>query len=162
MIFKFENKLFHPSLITCLKIKNLLFHLYKKSGAYCQYVYTINQIRNLLLLPANQVWGKIIFLHLFVILFTGGGGWVSQHALQQVSRGVCSGGVPDGDPPGTATAAGGTNPTGMHSCYKCKGISLAYFVCSTDFNTNTINKLLYDINLAKIPIKSRLKYLNIT
>ena len=22
--------------------------------------------------PANEVWGKVIFLHLFVILFTGG------------------------------------------------------------------------------------------
>ena len=32
------------------------------------------------------------------------------------SRGVCSRGVPGGDPPGTATAAGGTHPTGMHSC----------------------------------------------
>ena len=40
--------------------------------------------------------------------------------------GACSGGawsggfllrvVPGGDPPGTATAAGGTHPTGMHSC----------------------------------------------
>ena len=27
------------------------------------------------------------------------------------------GGVPGGDPPGTATATGGTHPTGMHSCY---------------------------------------------
>ena len=26
-----------------------------------------------LLLPANEVWGKVIFLHLFVILFTVGG-----------------------------------------------------------------------------------------
>ena len=26
------------------------------------------------------------------------------------------GGVPGGDPPGMATAAGGTHPTGMHSC----------------------------------------------
>ena len=26
----------------------------------------------LLLPPANEVWGKVIFLHLFVILFTGG------------------------------------------------------------------------------------------
>ena len=34
--------------------------------------------------------------------------------------GVCARGclVPGGgDPPGTATAAGGTHPTGMHSCY---------------------------------------------
>ena len=35
--------------------------------------------------PANEVWGKVIFLHLFVILFTGGG-VVSQHALQVVSQ----------------------------------------------------------------------------
>ena len=86
-------------------------------------------------------WGKVMFLHVCVILFTGGGVLsqhalqvVSQHALQQVSwgrclllggclfrggcsRGVCSEGVPGGDPPGTATAAGGTHPTGMHSCY---------------------------------------------
>ena len=26
-------------------------------------------------------------------------------------------GVPVGDPPGTATAAGGAHPTGMHSCW---------------------------------------------
>ena len=32
--------------------------------------------------------------------------------------GVCSGGVPGGDPR-TATAAGGTHPTGMHSCLIC-------------------------------------------
>ena len=29
---------------------------------------------------------------------------------------VPGGGVPGGDPPGTATVAGGTHPTGMHSC----------------------------------------------
>ena len=29
-------------------------------------------------------------------------------------------GVPGGDPPGMATAAGGAHPTGMHSC--CRGI----------------------------------------
>ena len=28
----------------------------------------------LFLPPANEVWGKVIFLHLFVILFTGEGG----------------------------------------------------------------------------------------
>ena len=28
-----------------------------------------------LLPPANEVWGKVIFLHLFVILFTGGHAW---------------------------------------------------------------------------------------
>ena len=29
--------------------------------------------QNVLILPANEVWGKVIFLHLFVILFTVGG-----------------------------------------------------------------------------------------
>ena len=66
-------------------------------------------------------------------------GGVSQHALQVVSQhalqqGVCAipgclaaggyavcsrGGVPGG-PPRTATAAGGTHPTGMHSCVQIK------------------------------------------
>ena len=49
--------------------------------------------------PANEVWGKVIFLHLSVILFRGGGGYpsialiqvswggvISQHALQVVSQ----------------------------------------------------------------------------
>ena len=34
--------------------------------------------------PANEVWGKVIFLHLFVILFTGGG-----HAWLLPGGGVC-------------------------------------------------------------------------
>ena len=34
-----------------------------------------------------------------------------------------------GDPPETATAAGGTHPTGMHSCYKCIS-PLCYHLCS--------------------------------
>ena len=53
------------------------------------------------LLPiANEVWGKVIFLHLSVILFTGGclllGGVCSRGGLLQgvpgPGRGVCSGG----------------------------------------------------------------------
>ena len=32
-----------------------------------------------LLPPANEVWGKVIFLHLFVILFTGGVWYPSMH-----------------------------------------------------------------------------------
>ena len=111
----------------------------------------------MLLPPANEVWGKVIFLHLFVILFTGGflfwGGVCSRggsyswggcllwgvpapggtnswgvSAPRGMSApggclllgGACSRGVPGGDPPGTATAAGGTHPTGMHSCSKYK------------------------------------------
>ena len=39
-----------------------------------------------LLQPANKVWGKVIFLHLFVILFTGGVWYPNMPS----SRGVCS------------------------------------------------------------------------
>ena len=45
---------------------------------------------NLLLPPANEVWGKVIFLHLCVILFTGG--------------------VPGQVPPGRYTPRAGTRP----------------------------------------------------
>ena len=57
----------------------------------------------ILLPPANEVWSKVICLHLSVILSIWGG--------------LVPGGVPGGDPPWTATAAGGTHPTGMHSCF---------------------------------------------
>ena len=52
-----------------------------------------------LLPPANEVWGKVIFLHLSVILFTGGvcsreeGAW-------SWGRGSAPERVPGGDPPG--------------------------------------------------------------
>ena len=46
-----------------------------------------------------------MFSQASVILFTGGGGGVSQHALCQTP------------PHPTATAADGTHPTGMHSCF---------------------------------------------
>ena len=68
-----------------------------------------------------------MFLHLSVILFTGGGmhgeGW--RHAWQRggacmLQGGVCGegaymagGGMRAGE---RATEAGGTHPTGMHSC----------------------------------------------
>ena len=75
-----------------------------------------------LLPPANEVWGKVIFLHLFVILFTGdvpgpggclvpgGGAWSGGLmvpggclVLGVPGPGGCEpapGGVPGGDPPG--------------------------------------------------------------
>ena len=53
-----------------------------------------------------------------------GGAWSGGCLLQggpgpggSCSQGGCSPGVPGGDLPGTATAAGGTHPTGMHSCF---------------------------------------------
>ena len=58
--------------------------------------------------PANEVWGKVIFSQACVKNpWSGGGAWSW--------GGAWSGGM-FGDPPGTATAAGGTHPTGMHSC----------------------------------------------
>ena len=71
---------------------------------------------------------------LSVILFTGRGTWSQgvsapggawSEGEWSGGGGVCSQGcvpgprevgVSGGDPPGTATAVGGTHPTGMHSC----------------------------------------------
>ena len=64
-------------------------------------------------------------MHLFVILLTEGsgpGGVSGGSGLGGSGPGGClvpggcliPEGVPGGDPPGTATAAGGTHPTGMH------------------------------------------------
>ena len=50
--------------------------------------------------PANEVWGKVIFLHLFVILFTGGG----------VCLSACWDTPPGPPPPGPATSPPGTSP----------------------------------------------------
>ena len=74
-----------------------------------------------------------MFLQVSVILFTGGGvgpgggpgpggrGAWSQGGLVWGGSGPgavpAPRGVPGGDPPPMATAAGGTHPTGMHSCY---------------------------------------------
>ena len=80
---------------------------------------------------ANEVWGKVIFLHLFVILFTGGGStWAgTPPGTRYTPLGL---GTPPrpGNPPGPGTPprpgtppgrygqqAGGTHPTGMHSCF---------------------------------------------
>ena len=64
-----------------------------------------------------------MFLHVCVILFTGGGGWVPGPRGPGPKGGLVPGGVPgpgEGGAwwrsPGMATAAGGTHPTGMHSC----------------------------------------------
>ena len=66
----------------------------------------------------KQSCGKVMFLQVSVILFTGG--------CLLPERVPAPGGVPGPggclvlgglvEIPGTATAAGGTHPTGMHSC----------------------------------------------
>ena len=50
-----------------------------------------------------------------------GGVWSQGGCLVLGKGGLVPGGwVSGGDPPRTATAAGGTHPTGMHSCLKLK------------------------------------------
>ena len=70
----------------------------------------------LILLPlTKEVWGKVMFLHLSVILFTRGG--VSQHAMEQTSppsRADPPGQTHPSDTTGYGQQAGGTQPTGMH------------------------------------------------
>ena len=77
-----------------------------------------------LLPPANEVWGKVMFLHLCVILFTGGsasrgglhpGGSASRAGLHRKGRGLGRS-LPKSDTTGRGQQAGGTHPTGMHSC----------------------------------------------
>ena len=70
-----------------------------------------------LLPPANEVWGKVICLQVCVC---PQGGACSRGVV--LSRGLPGLGRPGPggclvETPQTATAAGGTHPTGMHSCY---------------------------------------------
>ena len=83
-------------------------------------MYQLPTSSRVLLPPANEVWGKVICLQVSVC--PQGGAW---------SGGAWSRGVPGPGgtwswgsalwrPPGTATAAGGTHPTGMHSSHRCQ------------------------------------------
>ena len=74
--------------------------------------------------PANEVWGKVIFLHLFVILFTGGvrGCWGGGCAWFGGGRHVAAGGHAwlGGHVwlPGACVVAGGCMVAGgMHGCW---------------------------------------------
>ena len=110
--------------------------------------------------------GKVMFLQVSVILFTGGcllperGGACSRGGRVSGPGGACSqgvpapggvcsqgvpalggsgpGGVPGGDPP-TVTAAGGTHPTGMHSCICLT--SLMHAKWNFPLNFRTMRKL---------------------
>ena len=75
--------------------------------------------------PANEVWGKVICLHLCHSVHGGclvPGGLVLGGSRPGVMPGP--GGVPGprgcpgGETPQTATVAGGTHPTGMHSSFR--------------------------------------------
>ena len=78
-------------------------------------------MNELLLLPPVNVWGKVIFLHLSVILFTGGstslhagihplGADTPQDLRQAPPTAVHAGRY--------GQQAGGTHPNGMQSCSK--------------------------------------------
>ena len=71
--------------------------------------------------PANEVWGKVIFLHQFVILFTGGACVVAQGGCAWLHGGVCgcSGGCAWLLQGGCAWLHGGMRGCsggGMHGC----------------------------------------------
>ena len=110
------------------------------SGQYASYW-------NAFLLPlANEVWGKVICLQVCAcpqggvwsqgVLGPGGvparGTWSQWGRLVPVG-GACSRGVPGGDPPRTATAEGGTHPTGMYSYYR----DVYRTFCKSLFSTST-------------------------
>ena len=99
-----------------------------------------------LLPPANEVWGKVIFLHLFVILFTGGG-------MPQ-----CMLGYHPPPPPGPCTTtprdqapprAGGTHPAGMQSCcelnYSLQTLKTSYFSSNLSSIVKTLSVIMFCI-----------------
>ena len=72
--------------------------------------------------------GKVMVLHMCVILFTRGGGVVSDidpHSHWQTPPRQTPLGQTPTPPPVTATVADSTHPTGMHSCF------LIIFACSS-------------------------------
>ena len=97
-----------------------------------------------LLPPTNEACGKVMFLHLSVILFRGcipacsGWGRGVHPPPRQTSppgRHTPPGQTPRSDAPlsnntGYGQQAGGTHPTGMHSCFWC----LIYWCLSVQIN----------------------------
>ena len=111
------------------------FHERKSSRflhhCWCKGLFTYSIVAHFGYYRSQTKLRKGYFLHLSVILFTGGG----------VSRPRPGGGCPGPGPGGcipacteadtpqqTATAEDGTHPTGMHSCYR-----------SGTVNSNTVN-----------------------
>ena len=97
--------------------------------------------------PANEVWGKVMFLHLCVILFTGGRGvcptpsgcrpprvgqtpWMQTSRVGQTPPPGCRhpglGRPPWMQTPPYSQQAGGTHPTGMHTYF---GICISLGQC---------------------------------
>ena len=66
--------------------------------------------------PANEVWGKVMFLHVSVILFIEGSAYKGDLPPEGLST---RGGGLWQTPPETRKV-GGTHPTRMLSCFNCK------------------------------------------
>ena len=141
--------------ISELKKRTYTYHLLTLLFCCALFYYCSNRVKmccltnKIIFTARNEVWGKVICLHLSVILSTGGelgpGGVCLVPGVCAWSRGVgclvqggCLvwggggawswGGGVWWRPPWTATAAGGTHPTGMHSCSIFMSISLAIIV----------------------------------
>ena len=94
----------------------------------------------LFLPPTNEVWGKVICLQVCVCPQGGacsqgpglggslllGGAW--SWGGSGPGRCLLQGGVPGGDTPRMATAAGSMHPTGMHSCCNTFAVTTAAWV----------------------------------
>ena len=89
--------------------------------------------------PANEVWGKVIFseacvknsVHGGVCLVPGGPGPSGDGGCLVPGAGVWR------PPPGTATTAGDTHPSGMHSCVQCILIlPVTFYIRSFSFIRN--------------------------
>ena len=81
--------------------------------------------------PANEVWGKVMFLHLSVI--------------HSVHEGVCIRGswgrpLTPSDTTGHGQRAGGTHPTGTHHCFCSIQRSIKEYFQPGSFNLNDIQK----------------------
>ena len=90
----------------------------------------MEQLMLLFLPPANEVWGKVMFLHLSVILFTGGvsarlhagmhtpSGRHPPRQTPSLGQTPTLGRPPPSDTMGYGQQAGGTHPTGMDT-FEC-------------------------------------------
>ena len=75
MLIQEEKKV----LIYSVYFRSLINSFNYASGKFCKVIIILELFmvcynESFFLPPANEVWGKVVFLHLCVILFTGGGG----------------------------------------------------------------------------------------
>ena len=111
------------------------------------------------LLPTNKVWGKVIFLHLFVILFTGRGAWSQEGLLR---GGAWSGG---GLGPGVVSAPRGVrvpggDPRDGHCCGRYASYWNAFLLTKWVKCNNPNWNMQINLNSQKYFLKFSTDYLN--